>query len=425
MFRPRLQTRTVLAFSVFSLLLALFYWVLLSSFLLFSEDLIFNRQLNQELQRQLNQELQRQLNYHARHQQFDPLLPTDMALYTDAEARKLPWYDELTAIDAEIDELEDRNLHIARATLPGDTAPFYLIYTVTDVEIDNTSFNRFNQLSLTAFIIVSITGVLVGTLMGRRTAAPILRLDQRVQRLKNSDGFGETDSFGCDEIGRLAHSFADAWDRNQQFLVREKRFTREVSHELRTPAAVIRGALEILALKPDSPAALERIRRASHQIEQLIDTFLLLGQEQNLRLSEEQIDAQALCQAVIEQHQSTALVPIQLSIKEDPQLCVLPPVFAVLLGNLVSNAARYTQQGEIEITLNRHSLTVRDTGPGFPEEMLSKLGQAYIDGSHGQGLGLSIVARICQQFDWQLDIHSVPDQGSTISIQFSATPAQS
>lgn len=402
----------ILAFSGFSVLLALFYWLLLALLMIFSEDVIFNRQLSQELQRQLD--------YHARYQQFDQL-PSGMQIYPRSAIDMLPYREDLLEMDEAIaGEVEDFNLHVIRATLPGEQESFFIIFAVADQEIDDASFNRFNQLSLVALLVVAITGILMGGWIGSRTASPILRLERRVRSLKESDCFGETASFGPDEVGRLARAFADAYDRSQQFLEREQRFTREVSHELRTPSAVIRGALDILALKPDSPNALARIQRASQQLEQLIDTFLLLGREKNLRLSSDVLDADALCRTLVEQHQVDARVPIHFYLQQDPQLRVLPPVFAVLLGNLLNNAVQHTSEGEITLSLNAEQLTVSDTGHGFPPEMLPQVGQPYIEGCHGQGLGLSIVARICQQFGWTLQISSKPGKGSQVEIRFNS-----
>ena len=403
-----LKTRMILAFSGFSILLALFYWLLLALFLLFSEDTIFNQQVGIELKRQQTYYLQRG--------KFDQL-PTGMSIYLGDEINSHPDADLITRMPPGIDELEDLNLHVAKTTF--QSQPLYILYNVRNQDIDHESLDRFNQIGLIVFLIVSVTGAGVGILMGRRTARPILRLDERIQGLEKNAQFGETDSFGPDEIGRLAHSFAEAYDRSQQFLIREKRFTREVSHELRTPTAVIRGALDILEVQPDNPAALQRIRRANNKTQQLIETFLLLGREENLSLSDEFLDSEYVCSMLAEQHQKNTSVPITFEQTEDPQLQILPPLFMVLLNNLLENAIRHTTEGEIRISLNKQQLTVADTGSGFPPEMLPQLGQAYLEGSSGQGLGLSIVVRICQQFGWSVKVDSETGQGSRVHILFS------
>ncbi len=409
-----LKTRFMLVFALFSVLLALFYSFLLMGFSLGTEDEIFNRQLALEVEHQQA--------FYAEHQHFDNP-PRDMELYSAVDIRNHPLYNriaelESAASDAVIDELEEHDLHIAKATIRESNLPFYILYSVATQEIDEERTRQFNEIGLMAFLIVASTGILVGAWLGARTTRPIIQLDQRVQQLERQGEFGETRSFGADEVGRLALSFATSYERTQQFLAREKRFTREVSHELRTPVAVIQGALDILELQPDNQRALGRIRRASHEIERLIETFLLLGREENLTLSEEQLDARAVCELIIEEHRKESPVPIHFNLLEDPQLNVLPPVFGVLLGNLLSNAVRHTREGEIRVRLSRAALAIEDSGDGFPPEILEAVGHPYINGSSGCGLGLSIVQRICKQFGWTLRVDSTPGEGSSVQISF-------
>lgn len=410
-FFSSLKHRLMLVFALFSVLLALFYWAMLTGFLLASEDTIFNRQLSLEVAHQQT--------FYAEHQRFDAL-PRGMAVYQGAEIEHHPLYRDITPLTFTMKELEGDDLHIARAALPGVQDSFYIVYDVDNQDIDEATFQQFMTLCLLSFLIVAGTGILAGAWIGARTARPIAALDQRVQALDKQGTFGETASFGSGEVGRLAYSFASTYQRLQSFLAREKRFTREVSHELRTPVAVIQGALEILEIQPDNPNACQRIRRASQEMERLIETFLLLGREENLSLSEERLDVCAVCELLVGEHQKNTRVPLRFTLEKEPELHLLPPVFGVLLGNLLSNAVRHTRDGEIEVHLSQQALSVRDTGDGFTPEMIDAVGQPYLNGSQGCGLGLSIVRRICQQFGWRLQVSSTPHVGSEVSILFLA-----
>lgn len=408
-YKNSLRRRLILAFSGFSVLLALFYWLLLTGLLLATEDEIFNRQLAMELQRQLE--------FHANNGHFDQL-PSGMSLLSEEKINQQPYRDELKHIKPGVSEIEAYDLHIARARLTTDDDSFYIVFSSADHELDSATLIRFNQVALITCLIVTLTGICIGTLIGSRTASPIVRLDQRVQRLKNDNPFGETASFGNDEVGRLARSFAQAYNRSQQFLAREKHFTREASHELRTPTAIIKGALDILELQPNNAAAMERIRRANQQIQQLIDTFLQLGREESHSASNQRLEAYPTCRSLIKQHQAQSRVPIEFNLIEDPQLNIPSLIFTILLDNLLSNATRHTATGQIRVELSRHALSVTDSGCGFSSHLLPRLGQPYLEGSSGQGLGLSIVDRICQQFGWKLSISSEPNHGSCVQIRF-------
>lgn len=404
-----LRTRLVLAFSGFSVLLALFYWFLIWGILQLTEDEIFNRQLSIELNRQLT--------YVEQHRSFDHL-PSDMILTYESDLKEYPLHRKIKESDEVLFELEGLDTHIARGIEPYSGEVFFIIYDVSKQEIDDFAKALFLSIGLVSFLIVSGFGIVMGSFMGIRTSRPITSLDQRIQTLKKSHSFGETDSFGDDEIGRLARSFSEAYERSQGFLAREKRFTREVSHELRTPTAVIQGALDILEIQPDNEKALGRIRRASREMQQLIDTFLLLGREENLSLSDETLNIETTVKYLLEEQKESAHVPLSYRLESDPELKILPPIFAVLLGNLLSNAIRHTHKGHISVLINQRYLEVEDTGEGFNPDIIQKLGQPYLPSSRGSGIGLSIVKRICQQFDWKLEIQSAPEKGSTVKIIF-------
>lgn len=407
--KSSLKARLIFAFSSFALILSLLYWLLSVGSMWTSEDSIFNRQIGNEVKRQQQ--------FYAQNQHFDQL-PLDMQLHDERQIQRFPYYDKIRDRPLGIFELESENYHIAKALIQPDNKTFYITYFVKDQEIDDATFHQISFLFAVVFFVVASIGIATGVYIGSRTAAPIVRLDKKIQAMTPDDSFGDTESFGDDEIGRLAKSFAHSYERSQRFLEREKRFTREVSHELRTPTAVISGALDILDIQPDNPQAIGRIRRATSQMQQLIETFLLLGREENMRLSELELDTQTLCNNIVEQHRRECSLPIHFYFINNPKLRVLAPVFAIVLNNLLNNAVRHTSQGEISVTLERDHLCVQDSGCGFEPSILANIGKPYVQGSQGQGLGLSIVGRICQQFNWQLKVDSTIGKGSTVKIVF-------
>ncbi|WP_315980445.1 hypothetical protein [Aliamphritea spongicola] len=92
-----LKTRMILAFSGFSILLALFYWLLLALFLVFSEDTIFNQQLSIELKRQQT--------YYTQRGKFDQL-PTGMSIYLGDEINSHPDADTITQLPPALTKLK-------------------------------------------------------------------------------------------------------------------------------------------------------------------------------------------------------------------------------------------------------------------------------------------------------------------------------
>ncbi|MCG8435677.1 MAG: ATP-binding protein [Gammaproteobacteria bacterium] len=94
----------------------------------------------------------------------------------------------------------------------------------------------------------------------------------------------------------------------------------------------------------------------------------------------------------------------------------------ILFSNILRNAFNYTQHGKIEITLSNKTVSVTDSGVGMSPQQLKDAFQPFYRGNAtdapGVGLGLSIVKRLCERFNWELDAQSSPGEGTTVFIQF-------
>ena len=93
-----------------------------------------------------------------------------------------------------------------------------------------------------------------------------------------------------------------------------------------------------------------------------------------------------------------------------------------MVGNLLSNAVRFTDQGRIDVRLSRDSIEIRDTGIGMSVETLTKaftpFYRADFSVGDGKGMGLSIVRRLGERFGWPVTLTSAPEQGTTAVIRF-------
>jgi signal transduction histidine kinase/CheY-like chemotaxis protein len=121
---------------------------------------------------------------------------------------------------------------------------------------------------------------------------------------------------------------------------------------------------------------------------------------------------------------------LTLSIPDtDAHLHTDPQLLEVVLRNLLSNAIRYTQAGQISVVVaqasagNAWRIDVVDTGVGIPPEEIHKVfGEFYQvhnperDRSKGLGLGLSIVRRLALLLDMPLELQSQPGEGTTVSV---------
>ncbi|MEH8018639.1 HAMP domain-containing histidine kinase [Rheinheimera muenzenbergensis] len=296
------------------------------------------------------------------------------------------------------------------------------------------------QFLVISALIVSCIACLIAWFVSRKTTRPLKQLAALVdsvpsQQLPQRFSNQFASQFANDEVGILARTLQQSLTGIASALQREKSFTADVSHELRTPLAVIKNAVELWqSQQTGSKAAAQlqaapggeqqlmtRIYDAAVQMEKTVQTLLILAREEHTAVK----------------HNSTALMPqLERAILDNSLLLQSKPVtvqlcdscqvninanadmLKVLLDNLLSNAFKYTEAGEVSIAFNANCLLIRDTGPGIAADIYPHITEAGVKGRHstGFGFGLAIVKRLCEHQGWQMSVSS--DQGTTVSVCF-------
>lgn len=117
---------------------------------------------------------------------------------------------------------------------------------------------------------------------------------------------------------------------------------------------------------------------------------------------------------------------IEIKFEENGHLKVSAPpgVLCVLVANLVRNAFRYTKRGTVLISLTSNQLTVMDTGIGMDVPTQARIFKKSVKDNSGDAdrikLGLAIVQRICERYDWTISFESTKDQGSRFTVLFTS-----
>ena len=252
-----------------------------------------------------------------------------------------------------------------------------------------------------------------------------------------------------DDSGRLAGALLLLRDVTaERSLERMRRdFAANVSHELRTPITNIRGYVEtLLQVGLEDPVMSQRFLEIVHRnasrlgalVEDLLSLSFVESPESRDRIEMAPVPVTRLFEWV-----ETELGPaaeargIRLVRTGDPDLQVHANTLLAeqALGNLVSNAIRYTHdRTAIEIGAACDgpwvALTVRDHGPGIPERHLPRLFERFyrVESSRareggGTGLGLAIVKHIAMVHGGTIEARSAPGQGSTFTLRLPAAQA--
>ena len=116
---------------------------------------------------------------------------------------------------------------------------------------------------------------------------------------------------------------------------------------------------------------------------------------------------------------------VDLSFIEPYQLSLFGPskVVSVMIGNLLRNACRYTDAGSVTVTIQERCVRIEDTGRGMSAEDMANIFQPFFRGQGaprgGHGVGLTIVRRLSDRFNWPVEFHSELGVGTRASILFS------
>ncbi len=282
-------------------------------------------------------------------------------------------------------------------------------------------------------IVVLMFALAIGWRISHGIVQPIKQLADQVVTFKNKpDKSVHLSGFNDDEIGDLAHELQHYHNQLRFLLIREKEFASNVSHELRTPITSISLAVEILSSNVNLPTGererIGRIQRASNEMIELIETFLILARINNE--SDEDCHPRkmgAIVRKVIEQQRIwLGNKPVEVKVIEKAPLTIPAPlgILDVLVANLVRNAFRYTERGSIKVLLTSSQLTITDTGIGIDAQTQAQIFKCYVKKDtydpNKVGLGLMIVYRICERYGWRVSFESLKGQGSEFTVWFSA-----
>ena len=228
---------------------------------------------------------------------------------------------------------------------------------------------------------------------------------------------------------------------NKQELNEERlRFYTNITHELRTPLTLILGPLEDLlsdaTLSPKHANKISIIHDSATRLLNLINRILEFRktETQNRKLSVAKGDLGQLVQEVglrYKELNPNNKVNYHIHIEtEDTEIFYDADMITIILDNLMSNAAKYTSEGDITLSLRSveenqikyTEISVSDTGHGIDAEALPHIFDRYYQAkskyqASGSGIGLALVKGLSELHEGILKVESTVDTGTTFTLR--------
>lgn len=284
------------------------------------------------------------------------------------------------------------------------------------------------MIAMSAVVLVSLLALLVSWGVGR-LVRPVSKLALDIGNLQ-PDKSGQrivVSPTASTELVVISDALNSYLARHEQFVQRERAFIDNTSHELRTPIAVIGGATELALAQSGVPAAtrnqLLRIERTAQDVEQLIGLLLVLAKEPSrLATISDDFALDQILPEIVEDHRYlTHDKSLILTIEPLPVCTLVAPLIIVqaAIGNLLRNAIENSDSGEIRIRLRADAtVVIEDPGHGMSPEEISQIysRMARGGGREGGGIGLDLIARLCEHLGWDLQIQSDRGRGTITTL---------
>lgn len=310
---------------------------------------------------------------------------------------------------------------------------FLALSVLRDLGVLNVSINPL-RLAVPAAAALIVIGIAAAGLIGlgaRRIFSPLDDLLAAADRVARGDYAVTVVERGPREVRSLARAFNNMASRLHRLDEQRRAMLADVTHELRTPLTVMRGNLEGMldGVYPVEETRLRALLEETDLLTRLVEDLrtLALAESGALQLRREPTDLPQLARETLAAFTAQAEAGGVQLVLDAPDGLPAAQVDAgrirQVLGNLISNALRYTPSGgQVRVTCAREGsglrVAVRDSGPGIPEADLAHVFERFYRSadSGGMGLGLAIARSLVEAHGGSLRAENVAAGGAELSF---------
>lgn len=306
--------------------------------------------------------------------------------------------------------------------------------------VEQGYLERTNRALLLASGAAMILALVLGGLLARSLTRPIRDLTDATRAIANGDLAQEIPVRSQDELGALTASFNQMTADLARATQARRQMTADIAHDLGTPLTVLGGYLEAMqeGVLSATPERIATMHTEIIHLQRLVQDLrtLSLADAGQMSLNRNQVDVGALLRRVAASYQlgaenqgvalsvETESAPLSIQIDEERM--------AQVLGNLVSNALRYTAEGgQISLSSSLASgqarLVVADTGAGIARSDLSHIFERFYRADQARnlaagesGLGLAIARSIVTAHGGTIAVESEVGRGTKFEIRLPA-----
>ncbi|MBT3669651.1 MAG: HAMP domain-containing protein [Chloroflexi bacterium] len=343
------------------------------------------------------------------------------------------------SVDIYPDELDEVVLENSIYLHKGEEIVGYLIPNdigfFNGIDYSKSLGTRITSAALNSILIAGGVSILLAIVFGYFLQVPIKQLNDAANDLASGDFSRRVEIKGAKEYVALGETFNYLAESLQSAEKRRQAMTADIAHEIRTPLAIQRANLEAMqdGVYPIDQENLDLILTQNEKLNQMVEDLrlLALSDTNELTINKIEIEFSNLVSDILSQFKLQAEkknITLSLSAENDIQTFVDPGRISQILNNLLTNSLRHTpENGEIFLTVTGSekeiSISVKDSGPGFPEDVLPNIFDRFYRGDSsrardqgGSGLGLTIARRLAEAHGGKLTANNHPEGGAIFNL---------